>query len=256
MGRRIIFLDNLKFWAIFLVIFGHATEAFSYDLRDQNVLYKLIYTFHMPLFMVVCGYFFRSSLALDFKSFFCKKFVMLMIPAISWSVLRFLLVGGSNYYRLCFYEYWFLRSAFVCYLVCYILIRLIKNELIAYLLIIAISLTLNMRFLELSLNTMLPSFVFGILLSKSIDKIIMYRTYMLFLSIVSFVGSIFLNMNYPTPIEEVRTVGDVAFFYGLKNIIGLTGALAVFVVCTWVNVKKDVIAFMGASTISFYGMNH
>ena len=255
MGRRIVFLDNLKFLAIFLVIYGHATEAFSYDLRDQNVLYKLIYSFHMPLFMIVCGYFFRSSLSLDFKSFFCKKFVMLMIPAISWSVLRFLLIGGVNYYRLCFYEYWFLRSAFVCYFVCYLLIWLIKNEWIAYLLIIAVSLTVNMRSLELSLNTMMPSFVFGILLSEMIDKIITYRTYLLFLSIILFVGSILLNMNYPMPIEKVRAVGDLSILYGLKNIIGLTGALAVFLACTWVNTTKDVIAFIGASTISFYGMN-
>ena len=75
------------------------------------------------------------------------------------------------------------------------------------------------------------------------------------MSIVLFVGSILLNMNYPMPIEDVRTIGDFSILYGLKNIIGLSGALAVFVACTWVNVTKDVIAFIGTATISVYGMN-
>lgn len=43
-------LDGLKFFLIFLVVFGHI------DYAGRDVLYRIIYSFHMPLFLAVSGY--------------------------------------------------------------------------------------------------------------------------------------------------------------------------------------------------------
>ncbi|RJL22484.1 acyltransferase family protein [Bailinhaonella thermotolerans] len=52
-------LDNVKFLAIILVVAGHLIE----DLRDQPVaraIYLFIYSFHMPVFIIVAGYLSRG----------------------------------------------------------------------------------------------------------------------------------------------------------------------------------------------------
>lgn len=45
-------MDNIKFFLIFCVVFGHMLE-----LVDTGVWYKVIYSFHMPAFIFVSGYF-------------------------------------------------------------------------------------------------------------------------------------------------------------------------------------------------------
>ena len=45
-------MDNIKFFLIFCVVFGHMLE-----LVDTGVWYKIIYSFHMPAFIFVSGYF-------------------------------------------------------------------------------------------------------------------------------------------------------------------------------------------------------
>lgn len=50
------YLDNLKGVLIFLVVLGHLIEPIrSFDL-SAAVLYKFIYIFHMPLFVIIAGY--------------------------------------------------------------------------------------------------------------------------------------------------------------------------------------------------------
>lgn len=51
--------DNLKCIMIFLVIFGHCLEAIKGDLSKN--LYIFIYTFHMPIFVFITGYFAKCS---------------------------------------------------------------------------------------------------------------------------------------------------------------------------------------------------
>lgn len=57
-SNRIFLLDNLKALLILFVVFGHALEAL---LKDSNaeLLYLLIYSFHMPLFAFCSGFFAR-----------------------------------------------------------------------------------------------------------------------------------------------------------------------------------------------------
>lgn len=51
---------NLKLFLMFLVIFGHMLEGQLEDGEGAALLYRLIYTFHMPLFFFLCGLFLRD----------------------------------------------------------------------------------------------------------------------------------------------------------------------------------------------------
>lgn len=47
--------DNIKFILIFCVVFGHFLEVFS--MPYGNDVYRVIYSFHMPVFIFISGYF-------------------------------------------------------------------------------------------------------------------------------------------------------------------------------------------------------
>ncbi|GAA2983872.1 fucose 4-O-acetylase-like acetyltransferase [Streptomyces fulvorobeus] len=59
-GRRDAYFDNVKFLAIVLVAVAHAWEPVMEGSRATRALYMVVYTFHMPAFIIVSGYFSRS----------------------------------------------------------------------------------------------------------------------------------------------------------------------------------------------------
>ncbi|WP_329217363.1 acyltransferase family protein [Streptomyces sp. NBC_01485] len=59
-AQRDAFFDNAKYLAIVLVAVGHSWEPLKGDSRLLQAAYLLVYSFHMPAFVVVSGYFSRS----------------------------------------------------------------------------------------------------------------------------------------------------------------------------------------------------
>jgi len=59
-GQRDAFFDNAKYLAIVLVAMGHAWEPLTGHSRAAEALYMVVYTFHMPAFILISGYFSRS----------------------------------------------------------------------------------------------------------------------------------------------------------------------------------------------------
>ncbi|MFI7384759.1 acyltransferase family protein [Streptomyces sp. NPDC049813] len=58
--QRDAFFDNAKYLAIVFVAMGHCWEPLTDGSRTAEALYMFVYTFHMPAFIVVSGYFSRS----------------------------------------------------------------------------------------------------------------------------------------------------------------------------------------------------
>ena len=131
---RIPYLDFLKFFAIGSVLLGHSVEQLTGNDYWDNPIWSFIYTYHMPLFMLLCGYFFGSSLKLTFGELLKKKFVQLLLPSVTAFiiVLTAVSVMGHNPWPALFTPdwmgfmntVWFLKCVFFCcsfYPVCYIL---------------------------------------------------------------------------------------------------------------------------------------
>ncbi|MFI1400044.1 acyltransferase family protein [Streptomyces sp. NPDC020681] len=57
---RDAYFDNAKYLAIVLVAVAHAWEPVMEGSRASKALYMLVYTFHMPAFILISGYFSRS----------------------------------------------------------------------------------------------------------------------------------------------------------------------------------------------------
>ena len=78
---NIAFVDIAKTIGIFLVVFAHLTIP--------EMWYKLINSFHMPLFFFISGYLFNQS-RYTFKSLLKKKFSVLIVPYFFFAILSFL----------------------------------------------------------------------------------------------------------------------------------------------------------------------
>lgn len=99
MAKRNEFLDIVKFVAIFLVLWGHVVQqSYSAGKIDPNayldIIYCVIYTVHMPLFMGLCGYFFSLSMKKDGickKSYVKRRLKALIIPMFSFGIVKFLI---------------------------------------------------------------------------------------------------------------------------------------------------------------------
>ena len=177
--ERLITFDLLKFFAIFLVLWGHCIQYFLSSQYYEEPIYRYIYAFHMPLFMMIAGYFSSSSLRNSFPELIKKKSIQLLLPCITWGILLWGMSTAAKiinnesssasstdiilsiYYTLK-YNLWFLKSLFICF-VLFFPLKFCTN--VYYILVyLMISLVLSQYILEYSVYLMYPSFVCGYLL--------------------------------------------------------------------------------------------
>lgn len=90
MKARFLHIDKLKGFAIFLVVFGHLIQRYTYD-SISNPCFEIIYSFHMPLFFFLSGFIAnKTTLIADISSyvtFLKKKTITLLLPFFTWSIL-------------------------------------------------------------------------------------------------------------------------------------------------------------------------
>ena len=123
--QRDLFWDAAKAGLIILVILGHAIQYAS----DGNTfwsspLFKGIYIFHMPLFMLISGYFAAQKLMVAPSGYLQGQFRHLMFPALTLGtgkllcfIVATLLCGGSLCLLSCAragFTLWFLWTLFEC----------------------------------------------------------------------------------------------------------------------------------------------
>lgn len=84
MKQRLLYLDNLKGFLIILVILGHCIE-YGTESFDENTLFKIIYSFHMPLFFMISGYLSYKE-PLNWISSVKRRGYQLLVPYVLWGV--------------------------------------------------------------------------------------------------------------------------------------------------------------------------
>jgi fucose 4-O-acetylase-like acetyltransferase len=95
MRERIYTIDALKGLAILLVVFGHAFQG-NLTNFDDNVVFRVIYSFHMPLFMFLAGLVAVYNIENPVISYLTKKFLALVVPFISWYALDYFVTGAYH----------------------------------------------------------------------------------------------------------------------------------------------------------------
>lgn len=144
-------LDIVKAFTIILVVMGHSIqygsgEAFlSENLYFDNRVFQMIYSFHMPLYMLISGYLFAYSLKKrTWEKNLIRKAETLLIPIALWSVIPFVLSlsdissfsAGSlikQYIHTAIYNLWFLWAVFLCSVLVILADRFFRDSIWIYL---------------------------------------------------------------------------------------------------------------------------
>jgi len=176
-SKRNLLIDVIKGFAILLMLFGHVIQFASGSeyqrslLYYDNVLFKIIYSFHMPLFMVVSGWLFFNTLhKKTVLEIVTSRFRTLVLPIFSFSFIVWVfrvhpeytvIEQIRNYLSITRYTLWFLWALFYSSMGVLLGNKLFKDNIFVWVLLIFGSfLTPDKWFSELYKFTF-PCFLFG-----------------------------------------------------------------------------------------------
>lgn len=243
---RIQVWDVLKFILIFLVIWGHCIDKLLSSNCYDSTIFRIIYSFHMPLFMMISGYFSLSSMNLKFLGFLKKKFWQLIYPCIIWGSILWVVLEINNSFHYGhkeisllgllqdFYwlaDFWFLKSLFICYVIAYTGSHLIHKRYW-----IPTTLFISQLISPFFVSFMYPSFVIGMELrqNKFLLNKLKHNNYIIFSLFV--VMLLFWNREMwinshgiPSGFYhfDLQTWIDVLSSRCFRLLIGIVGSLAI-----------------------------
>ena len=219
MRQRLEYMDLLKCFAIFSVLLGHSTEQLSGGLFWDHPVWEFIYSYHMPLFMFVCGFFFPSSLRRGYGEMAMGKLRQLGIPSLTAYAIACIIMlatGVTALADLCEWSFagfmncvWFLKCLLFCYLLMHPLCRWLRKDWLAA--IVATVLVILIPGTGIvNLNFMLPVFCLGILIGNRREEVDRHRVIWLVLSAVVFGVLLCFWSGHLTVYERPTHVIDLA----------------------------------------------
>lgn len=196
MKQRNQYLDILRGLAAVLMVFGHClqygngTEFVKSNAFFDNTFFALIYSFHMPLFMILSGYLFYYTVTKcrSHREFIINRCQRIMLPIISWQTIRYLFVGAKMivnkepttpltfvyyYVRSWFRDIWFLLAILYCSVIVYAVRQYVRDSIVVHCIIMTFCLiTPDWIFINISVyKFMYPCFVCGYIYSAHEEKI-------------------------------------------------------------------------------------
>lgn len=97
MKKRLIYIDRLKGFAIYLVVFGHIYQKMIQGGMDYRI-FSVIYSFHMPLFFFLSGYVSQKTNKIntykEASQYLVNKVGNLIVPFLIWALLNYMLFSS------------------------------------------------------------------------------------------------------------------------------------------------------------------
>ncbi|MED0704279.1 acyltransferase family protein [Aeribacillus composti] len=96
MNERNSYFDNAKFILILLVVFGHFIRSMIEDNYIMMNIYKFIYTFHMPAFILISGFFAKGFNKQGYVKKIAKKLILPYFIFHGIYTVYYVLIKGDN----------------------------------------------------------------------------------------------------------------------------------------------------------------
>ena len=185
--KRDVSLDITKGLLIFLVVWGHSIQmGFGYEYGEAglymwDVIYRAIYSFHMPLFMAISGYLFYYSYKKAFKEVISSRLKSIGIPYLTYCTIFVLSLvpsfemGGAESAILETYKngFWFLTSVLLnCLIVSIVTLFSRSRTIITFVLFLVdvLLLFVNENYLYKTHNFMFTCFIVGYLYNMCFSR--------------------------------------------------------------------------------------
>lgn len=284
--ERNLAIDYIKAFAIILVVLGHSIQYGSgpyvkAHMFDNNYIIYFIYSFHMPIFMIVSGYlYFYSINRYDTKQMIINKTKSLIIPILFWTILttlfncilydqerllnpfRFGVAWANEFIG----QFWFLWAVFFCSMVLLLINKVFKDNIIVYLIVFIVSFVTPDVLLLSLIKFMYPFFVIGYMVNKYklIEKCSGKVKIIGFIisSVLFFVMLVFMKGNYFVynsgyTLLERENVFEMLYIDLYRLFIGLFGSYVFsFIIAKFApkvsGIVDRVIVCLGKNTLGIY----
>jgi fucose 4-O-acetylase-like acetyltransferase len=257
---RVFYFDNLKFWLMVLVLIGHFINPATPDYDIYQNIFMFIYTFHMPLFIFVTGYFAKSVMDRKTGRFKLERVLQFAVFYVFLNVTVFLI----NYYLLDDTEpfiinfltpinpEWYLMSTMICFLIIPLVRKISPRYVIPVSIVIALLAGFTSEvsdFLTLSRSIcFFPFFIAGYYMTQNtVVRIITYGGNKLrILSVIFVIVFLALCLWDPVHVYALRRVVSPHYFYSEIEVYGdLYNILGPIVRLIWYSAVALIsIAFM------------
>lgn len=292
--KRNNFFDIMKGVAIILVIIGHNIQFGSglqfYETASyyENVIFRFIYSFHMPLFMMISGYFFYSSIKkYPIKDLFRSKIKSLLIPILCWSIIPICFITlkmilNHTSFQIDFIwtciktilcNLWFLWAILYCSIIVLLNHKFFNDSIFVYFIILILCFFITDDLNFVLYKYMYPYFVFGYFANKKglLTKLQSLLTnqkisFIYFLINIILYILLFLNFNHTSYIYtskmsvldqfEIEMFGIAIF----RWMIGFVGAILITSLIYYIYNRfenrqtafQKALVFCGINSLSFY----
>ena len=269
MATRDLRIDGLKFFLVCMVVLGHCIQPFRYDYAVTGWLYGIIYSFHMPLFIILSGYFFRVE-AIEKETKKCLRLLetFIIVTLVYW------LSSGMSYtwplVRIGACPSWYLFSL-LCWRITsfYVLRRMAFQRLftISLLLSIILFVTLNKGegvFGIMRTAQFYPYFLLGYAIKQDMFKISSFNQILVYiLAVLSIIAIMFLS-SYALYSLEFQSIGMLRWskMFGMSVLCAVGGFLFVKIssltisYSVWKFIKlPNSIALFGSASLLIYSLH-
>ena len=283
--KRSPYLDIIKAILIILVIIGHSIQYGSgstyleKQLFFNNYLFKFIYSFHMPLFIMISGYLSYNSLNKNsLKETFISKFKSLIIPLFFWSIIPFIInlefysiIESLKFFIAVFStNLWFLWSLFYINILVKLINKYFKDNIFIYILSILITFILPNTFvikyfnIQFSLYSFLYFyFLIGYFYKKynledKLNKLFNIKT-LIINTIIFILLLIPFSTNDYIYVSGINIIGNYKqlFIDLYRYLLGLLGSIELLLLIKLLLPKikdnlKDKLLYLGKNTLGIY----
>lgn len=266
---RNLYLDSLKGVTIWLVVIGHVIQTFVPSWQEYPAA-KLIYMFHMPLFIAISGYFFSLSVRkYTFITYIKKIVIRLLLPSICWGTISCFAITLNKiinskpidlYYciQVITTGLWYLTALFVLSFIGAIIHHYFnKFKWIAWG-IIYCAFTFIIPYntwMHNELWFLLPFFLFGAYYYKHNKQSLCIAIIASFLLIIYFQKYTFKYSMY-----EINALlsNERLLAYTIRNLSALSGIIVLSYLCLQLNklkVYQSVFCYIGGLTLPIYALH-
>ena len=276
--NRKTFINFLRGLAVFFMLWGHSIQYMSSGQFDyyENIMFKLIYSFHMPFFMLLSGYlFWYSEQKRGMIELIEYKSKALLYPIFMCSVVNFFLTDGivailkgkfvTIFGGIDITSLWFLWSVLACSISLAIAMKITKRRFFnALFLLIGVFFIAVLPNWDLNIY-MYPYFIIGYLYSRNESMFVRTKNVVGGISILGFLIMIFLYSKkhyiYISGILGGETLLQSIQIDLFRWIIGVFGSIAVMWICSLLyglikNSKSaSIIEKLGQDSLAVYALS-
>ena len=287
-GKRNEHIDLVKGIAILFVVVGHCiqfgsgADYLSTGEFFENPVFKFIYSFHMPLFMLISGYLFFFSAQRKTFVVIKNKVMGILLPLVTWHTvvqLISLTFGGKFSPTVFFLSYfqtlWFLRALFFCCMITLFINRVCKDESFGFIITTILLFFIPQRIIPDVFVFTTPFFFAGYLANKyqvissflqSPTKhqkgILMFCSLAFFIMLWNYEKDYYVYVSGTCLFSQYHPIGYMLFVNIYRIVTATMGCPFILWATTWLHqltkscFMKGLIIKLSQSSLCIYIVNH